>query len=249
MKRREFLKAAAVPLAVASSVTAPAVTAETVSNEGQKRIIAKYHAEQRRVLAEKLLRIKRQTLPENILAEIPSHHKNIPEILEMKLAVETDYADKPVTLQISWRAEDSVSAEILKPGNGIMRFDGEKVIREAYDAKYASAGLVFVHYRTQETECGIGVCCNNFVELRIGIASLIRYGSCWCEFETWDVTAYQRAFAHFARHNEYECEKMAFVCISAGTRNEPGIGNVGIYLDGDGNEVSFADRMGFIKES
>ena len=105
-------------------------------------------------------------------------------------AIETPKADKPIYLEISWRREGAVDAEILSAGFGVLRFDDTRRAREEYDAMYATSGLVFLHYRTEVKERDGVKCYDNFVELRIGIEKLTRYGSCWCTLKTLDATAW-----------------------------------------------------------
>ena len=176
----------------------------------------------------------------------------VDEYVRMRTALTTE--KKRMCLQISWRHDDAVSTELIGIGNGVFRHpDSEEgKIITAYEKMYTTSGIAFTHWRTQEYEAECNgqklSCRDNFTELRIGIDKLIRYGSNWCEFETEDATAYERAKVHFEKHNEYVGQKMAFVCICAGTRYVEDIGDVGVYLDGDGNDVSFQNRMGFVKE-
>ena len=165
----------------------------------------------------------------------------VDEFKRLKEALTTP--KKRVTLQISWRKENAGRLEVAPPNWGVFLPPSTEQckIKDAYDKLYSTSGLVFTHYRSQaykgEYEEMIPYFRGELAVLRIGVNKLCRYGSSWCVFDTDDATAYERAVAHFAKHNEYNGEKMAFVCI---------LDESGYQVDGNGNKVSFEDHMGFI---
>jgi len=233
MKRRELLKA--VPLTIAAVaatplsalIVTPEVQAAAVPDEVRNLILKEYHDEKDRIIAKTLAEINAE------------HHAELQRRLEslnfdhcpdLKEAMFAKPSDKPITLTLSWVTEFAGCTRLLQSGSDLLPYCNQKdEIMHAYDEKYAPSGISLM--------CSFG-----FIELRIGISRLHIFDTRFCEFETHDITAYNRAKESITRANA-SGKTYAFVCINTGL--DP-VTATSVYKDGDGNVVPHGDLFGFI---
>jgi len=144
-------------------------------------------------------------------------------------------------LQIYWKKSQAKHVALSFSSDTVVVHGEEKIRRDAYDAKYAN-GLVFTHYRTEDvTDEETGQTYqNSFVELRIGVKTLVlASGRTFC-FETDDKTAYERAASHFKALNAYHNEQLMAVYICYYGRHG--------FFDGEGNEIPYATILEIFDE-